>query len=126
MTSKLTEVLIDCADGEQLAAFWCEVLGWKVLDRDDDGTLEIGDGEGGITLLFVPVPERKTIKNRIHLDVVPVGGDQDAEVERVIALGAQRIDIGQGDVTWVVLADPEGNEFCILRSMDEVVAGPIA
>ncbi len=115
MTSKLTEVLIDCADSEKLAAFWCDVLDWKILDRDDDGTLEIGDGAGGITLLFVPVPEKKTIKNRIHLDVVPVGGDQDAEVERVIALGAQRIDIGQGDVTWVVLADPEGNEFCILR-----------
>ncbi len=114
MTSKLTEVLIDCADGDRLAEFWCAVLDWKILDRDPD-TIEIGDGTGGITILFETVPERKTIKNRIHLDVVPVGGDQDAEVERVIALGARRIDIGQGDVSWVVLADPEGNEFCILR-----------
>ncbi len=115
MTSTLTEVLIDCTDSEMLAEFWCAVLGWKVLDRDDIGTIEIGDGEGGITVLFEPVPEKKTIKNRIHLDVVP-NGDQDTEVERVIGLGATRVDIGQGDVSWVVLADPEGNEFCILSA----------
>jgi catechol 2,3-dioxygenase-like lactoylglutathione lyase family enzyme len=114
MTSKLTEVLIDCADTESQAAFWCDVLGWKVVDGDG-GSIEIGDGEDGVTIVLQPVPEPKTIKNRIHLDVVAVGGDQDAEVQRVIALGATRVDIGQGDVTWVVLADPEGNEFCILR-----------
>jgi len=116
VTSKLTEVLIDCADAEGLASFWCGVLGWKIVDRDDDdGAVEIGDGGDGVTIVFVPDPEPKTIKNRIHFDVVAVDGDQRAEVERVLALGAREIDIGQGDVTWVVLADPEGNEFCILR-----------
>jgi hypothetical protein len=62
------------------------------------------------------VPEEKTVKNRLHIDVSPSGSDQNAEVERVLALGATRADVGQGrDVSWVVLADPEGNEFCILR-----------
>jgi hypothetical protein len=65
--------------------------------------------------VFVPVPEPKTIKNRLHIDVLPVGGDQAQEVERVLALGARRVDVGQGVQTWVVLADPEGNEFCVLR-----------
>ena len=66
--------------------------------------------------MFLPVPEPKTIKNRIHLDVSATDGDQDAEVERLLALGARRVDIGQGDVSWVVLADPEGNEFCVLEA----------
>jgi catechol 2,3-dioxygenase-like lactoylglutathione lyase family enzyme len=114
VTSKLTEVLIDCANAERLATFWCEVLGWKVVDREQ-GVVEIGDGAGGVTIVFLPVPEPKTIKNRVHLDVKAIGGDQQAEVERIVALGARRIDIGQGEVSWVVLADPEGNEFCVLQ-----------
>jgi catechol-2,3-dioxygenase len=114
MTSTLTEVLIDCADAEALAAFWCEVLGWKVIDRDEED-IEIGGDGSSVTIVFETVPERKTIKNRIHLDVKANDGDQAAEVERLIALGARRADVGQGDdVSWVVLADPEGNEFCVL------------
>jgi catechol 2,3-dioxygenase-like lactoylglutathione lyase family enzyme len=112
MTSTLTEVLIDCADAERLSTFWCDVLGWKVIDRGG-GAVEIGGGTG-VTLVFLPVPEPKTIKNRVHLDVKANDGNQAAEVERIEALGARRIDIGQGDVSWVVLADPEGNEFCVL------------
>ncbi len=114
MTSKLTEVGIDCHDAERMATFWCAALGWKIVDRDED-EVEIGDGSGSPTLIFLPVPESKTIKNRIHLDVRAVDGDQEAEVERLIGLGARHVDIGQGDVTWVVLADPEGNEFCVLQ-----------
>jgi predicted enzyme related to lactoylglutathione lyase len=116
MTSTLTEVLIDCADADALAAFWCAVLDWKIIDQDQDA-LEIApheDRDGGVTIVFLKVPEPKTIKNRVHLDVKANDGDQDAEVERLIALGASRVDIGQGDVSWVVLADPEGNEFCVL------------
>lgn len=114
MTSVLTEIVIDCADTERMAEFWCAVLGWKVIDRDD-GDVEIGDGAGTQpTLLFEVVPEPKTVKNRIHLDVCAADGDQAAEVERILALGASRVDIGQGDVRWVVLADPEGHEFCVL------------
>ncbi len=114
MPVKLTEIVIDCAEPEALATFWCAVLGWKVVDRDE-GSVEIGPGGGGgPTLLFEPVPEAKVVKNRIHLDVRPTE-DQRAEVGRIIGLGAQLIDIGQGNVSWVVLADPEGNEFCVLR-----------
>jgi catechol 2,3-dioxygenase-like lactoylglutathione lyase family enzyme len=113
MTSILSEVLIDCADAERLARFWCDVLGWEVLDRDDED-VEIGDPNGSIRLVFLPVPEPKTIKNRVHIDVHAADGDQDTEVERLIGLGATHVDVGQRDVSWVVLADPEGNEFCVL------------
>jgi catechol 2,3-dioxygenase-like lactoylglutathione lyase family enzyme len=113
MAARLTEIVVDSADPEPLAAFWCEVLGWEVVDRDE-GDVEIGGSSGGPTLLFQLVADRKQVKNRIHLDVNPTDRDQAAEVERIVALGARRIDIGQGDVRWVVLADPEGNEFCVL------------
>ena len=75
------------------------------------------EGVRGPSITFVPVPDQKRSKNRLHIDVNPVGCDQDAEVERLIGLGARRADVGQGsDKTWVVLADPEGNEFCVLRA----------
>jgi len=69
------------------------------------------------TIVFVPVPERKSVKNRVHIDVNPIDRTQAEEVERLEALGARRVDVGQGDVGWVVMADPEGNEFCVLRSL---------
>lgn len=109
----LTQFVIDCADPERLATFWCEVLDWQVVDRDEDD-VEIGGTGDGPTLLFEQVPDPKTVKNRIHIDVRPTE-DQQTEVDRIIALGARRVDVGQGDVSWVVLADPEGNEFCVLR-----------
>jgi catechol 2,3-dioxygenase-like lactoylglutathione lyase family enzyme len=113
MTSTLSEVLLDCADAELVAAFWCEVLGWEILDRGE-GEIEIGEPGGTFRLVFLPVPEPKTIKNRVHLDVHANDGDQTAEVDRLIGLGATHVDVGQRDVDWVVLADPEGNEFCVL------------
>jgi hypothetical protein len=76
---------------------------------------ESGDPkDGGLILVFVMVPEPKTVKNRVHIDIRASGSDQAEETERVIALGARRVDVGQGDVPWVVLADPDGNEFCLL------------
>ena len=123
MTSKFTELSIDCADPHGLARFWCAVLGYEVLD-DEDGFVSIGPpAEGGQrpgpvppTLLFAPVPEGKTVKNRLHLDVNPTDRDQDEEVRRLLELGARHADVGQGEVSWVVLADPEGNEFCVLST----------
>jgi predicted enzyme related to lactoylglutathione lyase len=98
-----------------VADFWAGVLGWKVVDDDHGYCWASSNGEWAPPILvFVPVPERKTVKNRIHLDVNPAGADQDAELERLLALGAVRVDVGQGDVPWIVLADPEGNEFCLL------------
>jgi hypothetical protein len=125
MASKLTELAIDCADPSSLARFWCSVLDYEVQDEDDE-TVTIGStvvpggrerlGPVPPTLTFAHVPEGKTVKNRIHLDVNPTDREQDEEVRRLLDLGARRADVGQGDVSWVVLADPEGNEFCVLAA----------
>jgi hypothetical protein len=114
VASKFTELEIDCADPGALARFWCSVLGYEVLDSGDgEGVVTIG-GPAPPTLTFARVPEGKTIKNRLHMDVSPTDRDQDEEVQRLLDLGARYADVGQGDVSWVVLADPEGNEFCVL------------
>jgi hypothetical protein len=130
MTGRLTEVVIDCHDAQSLAQFWCEVLDYHVVD-DRSEWIEVAAWEAGKappveelrraarppSLLFIPVPDEKQVKNRLHLDISPIDHSQTEEVDRVLALGARRVDIGQGEPTWVVLADPEGNEFCILRSL---------
>lgn len=117
MTSRFTELCIDCSDPQRLAEFWSQVLDYKITSSEED-EVEISGPEGsGPTLLFITVPEKKQVKNRLHIDVNPQDRDQDEEVERILALGATHADVGQGpDVSWVVLADPEGNEFCVLRS----------
>jgi hypothetical protein len=126
MASRFTELVLDSHDPRKLADFWSEVLGYKTLDEDDDA-VEIGAEEltpegvrqGPVppTLVFVPVPEDKAVKNRIHIDLSPIDCTPAEEVERLLALGAKHVDIGQGEQPWVVLADPEGNEFCVLRSL---------
>ena len=116
MASILTEVIIDANDPKLVAHFWGEVLGWPVIE-DERGlcwTSATGDHTARPMLVFVPVEASKSVKNRVHLDVSPSGADQAEELERLLALGARRVDVGQGDVPWVVLADPEGNEFCLL------------
>jgi len=114
MTLKWEEVVVDCQDFSVLGHWWADALGWDIIDESDDG-IELRDPHGsGPTLYFGNVPESKTVKNRLHLDFVP--DDQDAEVARLIAMGARRADIGQGETPWVVLADPEGNEFCVLSA----------
>jgi hypothetical protein len=96
--------------------FWSEAAGWPlVYDQDGDTAIRAPDGQGPFVTFGPPAGAVKSGKNRLHLDVAPpAGGDQAVEVERLVALGARRIDIGQGDVSWVVMADPEGNEFCVL------------
>ena len=131
MASRLTEISLDCHDPDRLAEFWSAVLDWVVIHREP-GLVEIGpagrdDGElldavrtGPVapTIFFAQVPEEKVAKNRVHYDVSPVDRSQEDEVERLLTLGATRADIGQsGDESWTVLADPEGNEFCVLRSL---------
>jgi hypothetical protein len=114
MSLRWEEVVVDCRDQAALGRWWAEVLEWEIVDADDDET-ELRNPEGGATLLFANVTEPKTIKNRVHLDFVP--DDQAAEVDRLLALGATRADVGQtGEEPWVVLADPEGNEFCVLSA----------
>lgn len=114
MTSTFTDLAIDCVDPTKLARFWCEVLGYAVRVEDDE-LVTIG-GAVPPTLTFARVPEGKTVKNRLHIDVNPTDREQDDEVRRLLDLGAQRVDVGQGEQSWVVLADPEGNEFCVLAA----------
>jgi predicted enzyme related to lactoylglutathione lyase len=117
-------ICVDSTDPARIASFWEQALGWRrTYDSADEVVLEppAGSPEDGVSpdLLFLRVPEEKSVKNRLHLDLRP--DDQAAEVARLEALGAVRVDVGQsraGDrVTWVVLADPDGNEFDVLRAL---------
>jgi hypothetical protein len=122
MTSRIATIVIDALDPRHIADFWIAVLGWTVLE-EGDGIVTIGPADAAWpTIDVVPVPERKTVKNRLHLDLRADGSTAAEEVDRLIALGARRADVGQDpDSTWVVLADPEGNEFCILsRTVQDV------
>jgi hypothetical protein len=120
MSCRISELVIDAQDPRALAEFWCEVLDYTVLDTED-GAVEIGPAEGfggpRPILVFVPAAGPRTGKSRLHFDVNATDRDQDAELERLLKLGARRADIGQtGEESWHVLADPEGNEFCLLRA----------
>jgi catechol 2,3-dioxygenase-like lactoylglutathione lyase family enzyme len=129
MGSRLTEIVVDCHDPAAQAAFWAAALGYHVV-RAEEGQAEIAPWQREPpdlpeqvrqaptvpTLVFVAVPEAKTVKNRLHLDIRPVDRTQEAEVLRLIGLGARRADVGQGARRWAVLADPEGNEFCVLAA----------
>ena len=123
MACRMTELVLDCRDPDRLARFWAEVLGYRVVDRAEDGTsVEIGPPDGTpspVTLLFDRSDDPKNDKLRLHIDVNATDRTQDEELERLLALGATHIDIGQGDETWYVLADPEGHEFCLLRGTVE-------
>jgi Glyoxalase-like domain len=121
MACRLTELVLDCRDPHALARFWCAVLDYVPLGVEDDGAVEIGprSGSGGPapTLVLSPSTDPRRGKLPLHLDVSPTDRDQDAELERLLTLGARPADVGQtGDETWHVLADPEGNEFCLLRT----------
>jgi len=121
MASRISELVLGCRDPELLARFWCEVLDFVVLDQEDDGTLEIGprEGFGGAqpTIILSRRDEPEPGKSRLHIDVNATDRDQHAEVERLLALGARPPAIGQsGEEQRHVLADPEGNEFCLLRA----------
>jgi len=106
------QVVVDAQDPVALVRWWAEALGWVVV-ADAADEFEIRPTPDRVPgLLFVPVPEEKSGKNRLHSDFRPV--DQTAEVERLLSLGARRVDVGERDASWVVLADPEGKEFCIL------------
>jgi predicted enzyme related to lactoylglutathione lyase len=114
----LAAIVVDAADPAGLAPFWAAAAGWPVDEREDEvvSMRRPGAPPPDLDLVLVPVTDRKVGKNRVHLDVAPhPGDDHAAEVERLVALGARHVDIGQGpDVPWVVLADPEGNELCVL------------
>ena len=132
MSVRWYSVVIDCRDVAAQAGWWAEVLDWrKAYETPAEVVIvpphaltaraeSIPPEEQGPGLVFVPVPEGKAIKNRLHIDLAPRGGDdQQVEIARLVSLGASRVDIGQAsDTSWVVLADPEGNEFCVLSPRD--------
>jgi hypothetical protein len=131
MTLRWYAVVVDCADNASQAHWWADVLGWKIVYEALDEVVIVPPhaltqarstppAERSPGLVFVPVPEGKTIKNRLHIDLAPgPDDDQEAEVCRLLDKGAKRVDVGQrDDVGWVVLADPEGNEFCVLSPRD--------
>ena len=129
MTLRIQCVNFDSCDPKSTADFWEQALGWRrTYDTDDEVVLEppAGSREDGVVadLLFGRVPEGKAVKNRLHLDLRPE--DQQAEVDRLLGLGAVRVDIGQDETaTWIVLADPEGNEFCVLRAYSSEELGGV-
>ena len=119
MATRLVHLVVDAAEPARLARFWAAALRWEVGGEEDDEVDVLPGGyrypdPAALALVFVPVPEVKPAKNRLHLDFRP--DDQQAEVERFVRAGARHVDIGQGKRTWVVLADPEGNEFCVLAA----------
>ena len=121
MACRIGELVLKCQDPEVLARFWCEVLGFAEIDREADVCIEIGprEGFGGPqpTIFLIRNDDPRHGHARLHIDVNPTDRDQDAELERLLAAGARPVNIGQpAEASWHVLADPEGNEFCLLKS----------
>jgi glyoxalase superfamily protein len=112
MTSRIGDLVVDCRDPETLAGFWCGALGYRVFARDETG-VAIRGATTSPDILFIRIPEPKTGKNRLHFDICPTDRTQDEELHRLLALGATRSAI-IGNGSWVVLEDPEGNEFCLM------------
>jgi hypothetical protein len=125
MATRLDNVVVDAADPLALAGFWSAALGVPISYQDEN---EVDVGLPGFDLCFVPVSEPKVEQNRVHLDLASESAADQADiVVRLLELGARPADVGQGDVPWVVLADPEGNEFCVLEQRDEYSGiGPVA
>ena len=118
MACRISELVIKCRDPQRLAAFWCEVLGFSMLETDYGSVAIPQEGFGGLqpALVFIRTAEPMAAQLRLHIDVNATDRDQDAELERLRKLGARPADVGQtGEESWHVLADPEGNEFCLLQ-----------
>src|SRR4051812_13781072 len=112
MASRVGDIIVDCWDAELLARFWCQVLGYRVFARDQTG-VAIRGATTSPDILFIRVPERKPAKNRLHFDICPTDRAQGEELNRLLELGARRSAV-VGSGSWVVLEDPEGNEFCLM------------
>jgi len=116
-TGPVGAIAVDCVDSQVMAAFWTVASGWPIQQPNDQLVAMRAPADGGPYLEMLPVGEPKTVKNRVHLDVAPYpDDDQQAEAAGLTELGAKLADVGQGDVSWIVLADPEGQEFCVLTS----------
>ncbi len=122
MPLRLHHIVIDTHDLPGLARFWTQALGWRMLSERDQEIVIGPDENAPAGICFMPVSDEKTVKNRVHLDLTTSAADRDAEIGRLLALGARRVDIGQtGQESWTVLADPEGNEFCVVRPKETLI-----
>jgi predicted enzyme related to lactoylglutathione lyase len=122
MPVRLHHIVVDAHDLPALARFWAQALGWKVLSEREREIVIGPDENAPVGMCFMPVTDPKTVKNRVHVDLTSSPQDRDQEIERLLALGARRADIGQtGEETWTVLADPEGNEFCVIRPKETLI-----
>jgi hypothetical protein len=122
MPVRLRRIVVDAYDLPGLARFWTQAPGWKVLSEREN-EIVIGTGQNAAAgVCFMPVTDPRTVKNRVHLDLTSSAADRDQEIERLLALGARRAGIGQADAeSWTVLADPEGNEFCVVRPKETLI-----
>ena len=117
MTVRIGDIVIDCRNPQVAAEFWCAALEYRITETDETGVAVAGHSSAP-TLLFLGSGDRKLHKNRIHFDVCPIGeATRDEEVARLEALGATRKDVGQSEGSWVVMADPDGNEFCVMTTV---------
>jgi catechol 2,3-dioxygenase-like lactoylglutathione lyase family enzyme len=122
MPVRLHHIVIDTHDLPGLARFWTRALGWPVLSEREREIVIGPDVNAPIGICFMPVTDAKTVKNRVHVDLTTSAADRDQEIGRLIGLGARRVDVGQtGEESWTVLADPEGNEFCVVRPKDTLI-----
>ncbi|MGW4671218.1 VOC family protein [Streptomyces sp. NPDC004324] len=122
MPVSLHHLVIDAHDLPALARFWAAVLDWRILSEREREVVIGPDVSAPVGICFMPVTDRKTVKNRLHLDLTSAAEDREAEIERILALGARRADVGQsGSESWTVLCDPEGNEFCVVRRKTTLV-----
>jgi predicted enzyme related to lactoylglutathione lyase len=122
MPVRLHHIVIDTHDLPGLARFWTQALDWEVLSEREREIVIGPDVNAPVGICFMPVTDAKTVKNRVHLDLTTSAADRDQEIERLLALGARKVDVGQsGEESWTVLADPEGNEFCVVRRKETLV-----
>jgi predicted enzyme related to lactoylglutathione lyase len=122
MPVRLHHIVIDAHDLPMLARFWTQALGWKVLSEREHEIVIGTDENAPVGICFMPVTDQKIVKNRVHLDITTEAQDRDREIDRLLGLGAHRVDVGQtGKESWTVLADPEGNEFCVIRPKETLI-----
>jgi predicted enzyme related to lactoylglutathione lyase len=123
MPVRLHHIVIDAHDLPKLARFWTQALGWQVLSEREREIVIGTDENAPVGICFMPVTDQKIVKNRVHLDITTEAQDRDQEIDRLLRLGAQRVDVGQtGKESWTVLADPEGNEFCVIRPKETLIS----
>jgi predicted enzyme related to lactoylglutathione lyase len=123
MAARLHHIVVDAHDLPGLSRFWAQVLGWNLLSEQEREVVIGPEETAPVGMCFMPVGDAKVVKNRVHLDLTTDAHEREAEIQRILELGARRVAVGQsGAESWDVLADPEGNEFCVVRPKRTLIA----